>query len=317
MPAVSCSAPGKVILFGEHAVVYNRPAIAIPVTQVRTKVNILPMPGEVSGKIIIHANAIGLTASLDELAENHPIAVAIHSVMDSLKINSIPSCQMIITSTIPVAAGLGSGAAVTVAICRALSAFIGNPLPNETINQIAYQVEKIHHGTPSGIDNTVITYEKPLFFHQGASLELMSVAEPFCLVIADTGEKSSTKEMVGGVRFRWSMDPEYYNNIFDDIHRIVLDARQFIENGPVKKLGALMNANHHFLRAMRVSTEKLEKLIEAAIENGALGAKLSGSGGGGNMIALVENESAEAVAEALQANGAVRTIITKINPTEE
>jgi len=315
MPAISCAAPGKVILFGEHAVVYNRPAIAVPVTQVHAKAFIQANPTGVPGKVNILAPDIGLTSCLNDLPDQHPIRSAITGVMSYFKLSALPAFDIKITSTIPIAAGLGSGAAVAVAIIRAVSTFIGHPLSDPLVCDLAFQVEKIHHGTPSGIDNTTITYERPIYYQSGAPMELLKVKAPFTLVIGDTGIRSSTKETVSGVRFRKSIDPNYYDTLFDDIHRIVLDARHIIEIGEAEELGPLMNENHHLLRAMRVSSDELENLVDVPIKAGAFGAKLSGGGGGGNMIALVPLVQAGSVANALREAGAVRTIITTVNTT--
>jgi len=155
------SAPGKIILFGEHAVVYGRPALAVPVTQVHADVEVTASR---DNQTLIHAPDINLHAELNSLPSDHPIASVIHNLLFSLGISPFPSLEIKITSTIPVASGLGSGAAVTVALIRALSSFLSHPLPNEQINQFAYEIEKLHHGTPSGIDNTVVTYARPVYF---------------------------------------------------------------------------------------------------------------------------------------------------------
>ena len=161
MPAISASAPGKIILFGEHAVVYGRPAIAVPVLQVRAKAIVRADPRAQSGQVFIQAPDINLNTTLDDLPTTHPIAAAIRAVTSTMHLQQPPACNLRITSTIPIAAGMGSGAAVTVAILRALSAFWGNPLNDEQVSGMAYEVEKIHHGTPSGIDNHVVTSAMP------------------------------------------------------------------------------------------------------------------------------------------------------------
>jgi mevalonate kinase len=217
-----------------------------------------------------------------------------------------------ISSTIPFAAGLGSGAAVSVATIRALSVFLGQPLPEEKISALAYEVEKLHHGTPSGIDNTVITYVRPVYFIKGRPIETFRVGTPFTIVIADTGVLAPTKESVGDVRRLWQAEPARWEKVFDGIGEIVRKARKDIEIGYVAPLGPLMIENHALLQELTVSSPELDRLIGVARRAGALGAKLSGGGRGGNMIALVDNENATVVAEALISAGAKRTIITKV-----
>ena len=217
-----------------------------------------------------------------------------------------------ITSTIPVASGLGSGAAVSVALIRALSSFISHPLSDEEVNSLAYEIEKLHHGTPSGIDNSVITYNQPVYFIKGQPIETFKVGKPFTIVIGDTGISALTKESVGDVRRMWLRDSVNLETIFDEIGQISLIARRSIESGKPELLGELMDQNHALLQSLTVSSPELDKLVDAARKAGALGAKLSGGGRGGNMIALAEQPKAESVAQALMSAGAKRTIVTHI-----
>lgn len=312
MPAITAAAPGKIILFGEHAVVYGMPAIAVPVEQVHARVVVTAMPRGTPGEVLLQAPDVGLEAKLDELPSNHPLASAVRSVFSTLGIARPPACTLRITSSIPVAAGLGSGAAVTVAILRALSAFLGQPLSAERISDMAYEVEKLHHGTPSGIDNTVITYARPVFFVRGESIQTLRLPVPFTIVIGDTGISSPTALAVGDVRRLWQADPRRYNAIFEAIGEIVQVARQSIESGQPGRLGPLMDKNHARLQEIGVSSLELDRLVGAARAAGAFGAKLSGGGRGGNMIALVDVEVAHKVVEALQSHGACRTILTTV-----
>jgi mevalonate kinase len=325
------SAPGKIILFGEHAVVYGRPALAVPVTQVHADVEILASgrPG-----IWIAAPDIALHSHLNSLPSDHPIAAVIHNFLFLSRTSpspagrgaggegSFPNLSIKITSTIPVASGLGSGAAVTVALVRALSSHLDHPMSDEEVNAFAYEIEKLHHGTPSGIDNTVVTYGKPVYFVKsppspagrgaGKEVETFTVGRPFTIVIGDTGIPAPTRESVGDVRKLWGAEKERWEGVFDEIGEIAKQARNAIERGKMKELGGLMNQNHVLLQEMTVSSPELDALVSAARTAGALGAKLSGGGRGGNMIALVEPEKAESVAKSLRAAGAKRVIVTAV-----
>lgn len=312
MPAISASVPGKVILFGEHAVVYGRPAIAVPVTQVKAKAIVTANPRGEPGEVRIQAADIELASTLAELDPAHPLAVAIQGAAAALKVKHIPACTIKITSTIPVAAGLGSGAAVSVAILRALSAFLGHPLPDEKVSALAFEVEKIYHGTPSGIDNTVVTYARPVYFVKGKPIEILKVRRAFTIVIGDTGIASPTATAVGDVRKAWQADKTHYEAFFDSIGAMAQSARLALESGGVELLGPLMDANHGVLRKVGVSCAELDELVTAARRAGAWGAKLCGGGRGGNMIALVSPSGADKVAKALQSAGAVRTITTEV-----
>jgi len=307
--STKASAPGKIILFGEHAVVYGQPALAVPVTQVHADVEVSDSsrPG-----IWIEAPDIDLHTELNTLPSDHPLAAVIHNLFFALHVDPFPSLNVRIASSIPVASGLGSGAAVSVALIRALSTYTGHPLSDERVNDLAFEIEKLHHGTPSGIDNTVITYARPVYFVKGRPLETFKAGVPFFLIIGDTGVAAPTKEAVGDVRKLWMKDKVKWEKVFSKIGDIANLARTMIEQARTKELGELMDQNHVLLQELRVSSPELDKLVQVARNAGALGAKLSGGGRGGNMIALVTPETKEAVAKSLTDAGARHVIITKV-----
>ena len=314
------SAPGKIILFGEHAVVYGRPALAVPVTQVHADVEVLDSD---RAGIWIDAPDVNLHAELSTLPSDHPLASVIHNLFFLVRVSPFPNLSIKITSSIPVASGLGSGAAVTVALVRALSSHLDKQMTDKEVNAFAYEIEKLHHGTPSGIDNTVVTYAKPVYFVKnlpspsgrgtGGEVETFSVGRPFTIVIGDTGIPAPTKVSVGDVRKLWEAGRDKWESMFDQIAEVSFVARRIIENGWVDMLGELMDENHAILQEMTVSSPELDKLVEAARSAGALGAKMSGGGRGGNMIALVNAEMAEIVARSLKEAGAKNTIITQVS----
>jgi len=305
MSACSASAPGKVILFGEHAVVYGRPAIAVPVTQVQATVTI--SPGTAGFRI--EAADLGRACWLEETEENDPLARAVRLTLAHLQAPP-PAVTLAIRSTIPIASGMGSGAAVSVAIIRALARHLGASLPDELVSSLAYQIEEIHHGTPSGIDNTVVTYRRPVFYVRGQPIQTFRIHTPFRLLIADTGIASPTKIAVADVRREWKRRPAAYEALFDRIGDLAEAARAAIERGEVRRLGPLMNRNQALLWELGVSCEQLEVLSRAALAAGADGAKLSGAGRGGNLIALVRPDREPAVSQALRGAGAVGVIAT-------
>jgi mevalonate kinase len=306
---VKACAPGKVILFGEHGVVYGRPAMAVPVSQVHAEVDVAPAsrPG-----IWIEAPDVGLHAELSTLPSDHPIAATVRNLLADLAIDPFPDLTIGITSTIPVASGMGSGAAVSVALIRALSSFLSRPLSDEQVSAHAYEIEKLHHGTPSGIDNAVVTYAKPVYFVKGQPIEILGVGKPFTLVIGDTGVPAPTKEAVGDVRQLWETDRRRWEGVFDEIGRLAIQARAKIVNGQWQSLGPLMDLNHTLLQTLTVSSPQLDRLVQAARGAGALGAKLSGGGRGGNMIALAAEGAAENLGRAVVRAGARRVIIAAI-----
>lgn len=312
MPAFTASAPGKVILFGEHAVVYGQPAIAVPVKQVRASATVTPNITGSPGEVRIMAPDIGLDSLWHHLPPDDPIGAALEGVKSALGVERLPACTLKVAATIPVASGLGSGAAVSVAVIRALAGFLGNPLPDETVSALTYEVEKLHHGTPSGIDNSVVTYAQPVYFTRGEPIEIFNVTRPFTIVIGDTGIPAPTAESVSDVKTAWQGDPQTYERLFGAIGSLVKTARQAIEKGHPEWLGPLMDENHELLSEIGVSSPELDWLVRAAKDAGALGAKLSGGGRGGNMIALVKNAQSKTIAQALQDAGAVLVITSEV-----
>ncbi len=304
------TAPAKIILFGEHAVVYGRPAIAIPVTQLAATVSVTANPDREPGRVHLQAPQIHLESDLADLPREHPLAVAIRAFMVSTSTERLPPCAIQISSTIPVASGMGSGASVSAALIRALAAYLDYSLSDEMVSNLTYEVEKIYHGSPSGIDNTVIAYKMPVYFVKGEAPQIFRISQPINIVIGDTGIASPTALTVGDVRKAWLTAPKHYETLFNAIGEITRSARRVIEAGPVEALGKLMNDNHAALRELGVSSPELDNLVEAARQAGALGAKLSGGGRGGNMIALADPSQIDPVVQALHAAGARQTIST-------
>lgn len=304
-------APGKVILFGEHAVVYGRPAIAVPVTQVRAQV----MVERGAGGISIQAKDLGLSHTLGELPVDgalEPVISLVERTLEYLEVHGPSPLVITITSTIPIARGLGSGAAVSTALVRGLSDYFGRELGPEELSALVYEAEKFYHGTPSGIDNTVISYGQPIYFVRGKPPQFFKVGKPFLLAIGDSGVESPTKVVVGEVRRRWEGEPSKYERLFDGIGRIAKRAREEMEEGNLEGLGSLMDENQALLADLGVSSPQLDGLVKVARESGALGAKLSGAGQGGCVIALIEERTREEVAAALERGSAQRVIVTEV-----
>ena len=306
------SAPGKVILFGEHAVVYGRPAIAVPVAQAQATATISSAPP--GAGIRIHAQDLGRTHLLgqptDEACEALELIVV--ATLQHLDIQPPPDLEITIRSTIPIGSGMGSGAAVSAAMVRALAEHLAQPLPPEEVSQLVYQTEVLYHGTPSGIDNTVVSHAKPVYFVRGQGIEVLRVGRPFRLAIGDTGVFSPTKVAVADVRRAWEADRARYEGLFDAMGDIARQAREAITTGQVARLGPLMDQNQDLLRQIGVSSPELERLIGAALGAGALGAKLCGAGRGGNMIALVPPEAEGDVVGALREAGARRAMLAEV-----
>lgn len=293
--------------------VYGRPAIAIPIHDLRTKVFITANPLGKPGIQLLDAPDIEINCFSDELEEEHPLRIAIQSVVDYFHLAHFPACEIKISSNIPIAAGLGSSASTAVAMVKGLISFLGQTVETSVINQLAFHVEKSLHGNPSGIDNTVIAFEKPVFYIKTSSPELIKIKDAFHFVIADTGIRSLTKEVVLQVRKKWEKNKNEFETIFDQIAEISKNANKALISGNHTYVGDLMNENHTLLKFIGVSCDALERLIDAARATGVLGAKLCGSGRGGNMVALLKDSSQkDRIEKALFAAGAVRVFHTQL-----
>jgi mevalonate kinase len=336
------SASGKIILCGEHAVVYGRPAIALPLADVRAHA-------------IVHDNRAGSGITIDApdlerrwtLADtpDHPLSELITSIFAHLGVVTPLDLSIEIESAIPIASGMGSGAAIATAMVRALAEHLGYDLSAAEISALVYTSEQRFHGTPSGIDNTVIAYEQPIWFMRTrpspvvgsqlpvtapkrpgtaehglqtidyglrTTIEPITIAAPFTLLIGDTGLRSPTHLPVGKVLQRWQAHPEFYETLFDAVRDLVIQARAALALGDLATLGRLLDQNHDLLVQIGVSSTELDRLVGAARAAGALGAKLSGAGWGGIMIALVTPSLTQRVTQALRDAGAARVLETSI-----
>lgn len=311
---VSATAPAKVILFGEHAVVYGCPAIAVPISALRAEALAFPNSSYGLGLRIAafdSGETIPVDLTSDMKAVDNALAYTARLCLEALNA-APPDVTIRIQSQIPIASGLGSGAAVTAALARVLSFVVGQPLDNDRLNALVYEVEKLYHGTPSGIDNTVIVYEQPVYFRRGYPIETLDIVRPFTLLIGDTGEAALTRTVVEDVRRLYTSDPEQYQALFNEIASITELGRRAISTGDHNLLGKLMFQNHTILQQLTVSSAPLDSLVQAAYAAGAIGAKLSGGGRGGNMIALTEARDAERVEKALLSAGAKRVFQTVV-----
>jgi len=293
-------APGKVILFGEHFVVKGKPAIAVALG-LRLKVEVR----EYTGGIVVISRNTGerlvvdpgtLSASSNNLKQLIAILRRLKDMCGSLK-----PAYIEIHSDIPIAAGLGSSASLAVAFTAAFSRYLGLHLNKYEISNIAYEAEKIVHGKPSGIDNTIASIGGAILYRKGSIRSIsISKLDEVALIIADTGIERSTREAVLKVLSLCERHPKVMEKIYDASEEIVHEAEQALRNGEWERIGELMNINHGLLSAIGVSLIELEKLVYVARKAGALGAKITGAGIGGSIIALAWKRKANQVVEALR-----------------
>ncbi len=298
---------GKVILLGEHAVVYGAHAIAAPI------------PLAMQAKVTAAEDGIHLLIPRwgveEKLQKGKKHKYSIYESLDMI-LNELglqdKDMRIEIIPHIPRAMGLGGSAALAVAIIRALSDFYHLNLSEEEIFRLSYRSETIAHGSASGIDNTLATYGKFVMFRKGDPpfMQELPVREPIPIVIGISGVESLTAKMVAQVREAWQRNKSLYNRIFAEIDDLALKAAEAIREYDLEKLGEYMNVNQGLLNALQVSSPELEEIISIARHNGAVGAKLTGAGGGGAVVALCP-EHAERIAGAIRKAG-YKALITKI-----
>jgi len=211
---------------------------------------------------------------------------SIERMLKAMNLDTKTPLDIWIGGTLPGFSGLGASAASSVAIARAISEELSLNLSNEKINQIAYEGEKAYAGNPSGIDNTAATYGGLMWFKKNPAggqdlVEKLHVRRPIEIVIGSTGKVANTKAMVEGVAERKKKDPAKYDPLFKQAESLAVAGRKALEEGDLKKVGALMNENHRILQEIGVSSKELDLLVEMARKQGAFGAKLTGGGGGG------------------------------------
>ncbi len=303
---------GKTILFGEHFVVYGLPAIASALgTSTIAKVKVVEGKGwEVDDNR--PATPGYKKQKYDEAMQS------IKNVIEHLKIDTgTQKLEIEFAGDLYAASGVGASAAQCTSLARALNDTFDLNLNDEKINEAAYEGERAYHGTPSGIDNTASTYGGLIWFVKNLSggkntMDLLKSPKKFPLVIGNTGLTASTTEVVADVRKLKEESPEKFDKIFKDYEALAKEAKEVLLAGSVEKIGKLMNQNHELLQQITVSGEVNDKLVKIALENGAKGAKMTGTGRGGLVIAIAENEEIqEKIAKAIEKEGhdAWRTMI--------
>ena len=291
-------ASGKIILLGEHAVVYGRPALAAPI------------PLAVEARVVDSADTVlliprwGIEQRVPPMTENPQGLTGILALL--LKRLDLASRSLTIEAfpNVPRAMGLGGSSALAVAVIRALSDHFKLDLSNERVNELAFECEKAAHGTPSGVDNTIATYGSTLMFENTGvpSFQEVRPARSVSIAVGISGKESLTATTVAQVRRAWERQPERYERIFDQIGDLTRAGTEALRDGAYQELGELMNLCQGYLNALQVSTPELEELIHIARSCGAVGAKLTGGGGGGSVIALCPDGATDVV-EAMQNSG--------------
>lgn len=286
---------GKVILLGEHAVVYGTPALAAGIGRgVWARAVKAEAP-------LLAVKPWGVAFGPDD---DEDLGRALGAVLDAHPSRALPPLRVEAEVELPAGAGLGCSAALGVAVIRALDRAVGHDATDAEVAERALAWERVFHGNPSGVDNTMAAHGGVALYRKGEPLETVPIAAPLTLVIGDSGEPSSTREMVEGVARQRERDPARFDQTLDAVASLVQNARLAIQAGDLYGLGQLMNLNQALLSSLMLSNSKLEEMCAAARDAGAHGAKLTGAGGGGCMFAVVPDGAvASRVVEAIEATG--------------
>jgi mevalonate kinase len=301
---------GKVILFGEHFVVHGVPGIVSAIdstTDAEVKKAVKGINVRDERKT---AKGYSEEKRLQQLE-------SIQNMLKAMGVDPKMAVDIWVGGTLPGFSGLGASAASSVAIARAIAQELHMKVADEKINQVAYEAEKAYAGNPSGIDNTAATYGGLMWFRKNMAggpdkVEHLSIEAPVEIVIGSTGKVANTKAMVEGVDDRKRKNPQKYNTAFKRAEELSYEGRAALEFYNLKKVGELMNENHHLLQEIEVSSIELDQLVDVARKQGAFGAKLTGGGGGGCMVALTPGKELQSkVANAIKGLG-FEVLSTKI-----
>lgn len=297
-------ASGKIILMGEHAVVYGQPAIAMPFSAVGIRATVTQEGQALSVSCAFYQ---GLVHEMPKIWES--LKHAIRFSLYRIGAPTDPAIHIDIDSTIPAERGMGSSAAVAVAIARALFAFYQKELTDQELWDIVQSSEKIAHGNPSGVDAATTSGKQPVFFIKDKTIQPLEINVDAYLVVGDSGKTGHTLEAVQDVALLCQRNQEAKKWI-EELGKLTRSAKELLSSGQNNILGQIMNQAHSLLQKLTVSDDILDQMVIVAREQGALGAKLTGGGRGGCMIALAENQSqAQDIAQALEDAGARQTWI--------
>lgn len=294
-------ATGKIILIGEHSVVYGKKAIAFPFAGVGIHTTVQKKP-------TIHIQSKYFSGTLDEMkqiASMHNLVLLIEVLQKDL---ALPNFNLSIQSSIPSERGMGSSAAVAVSIVRAFFDWQNLALDNKTLLKYVDYSEQIAHDNPSGIDAAATSGTQPILFEKGQPFEAFPLNVDAYLLVADTGIKGQTRQAVKDVATLVNQKGQSVQVIIDQLGDLTLEAKTAIIQNQAKRLGQIMTASHHLLQKLTVSNQTLDEAVEIALDNHALGAKLTGGGRGGCLIVLAKDlQNAKQIQEKLISYGMKRT----------
>lgn len=306
------TAHSKLILVGEHAVVYGEPAIALPFPSIHVKSVVEPNKGPV---LIESSFYVGPLNSIPEKLKG--IAICIQETCKKIKKEAY-GFRMHVKSTIPIGRGLGSSAAIAIAVVRSIYQFFNQPLKKADLLELVHLAETYAHGSPSGIDMEAVSSDVPIWFEKGENIEQVSIKKSFHLVVADTGRIGDTHAAVASIREKYKTITEQTKHSIKLLGNLTKEAKRALQIGDHNALGDVLNRAQAELVHLGVSDSGIDHLVKVAHQAGALGAKLTGGGRGGCIIALAKHAvHAKKLAERFLHAGADQTWHFQVGQDEE
>lgn len=294
-------ATGKIILIGEHSVVYGKKAIAFPFAGVGIHTLVQANP-------TVHIQSKYFNGTLDEMKQ----VTSMHNLVSLIEVLKkdleLPNFCLNIKSTIPAERGMGSSAAVAVSIIRAIFDWQALPLDEKKLLKYVDYSEQIAHDNPSGIDAVATSGTQPILFEKSQPFETFQLNVDAYLLVADTGIKGQTRQAVKDVANLVQQKGASIRHIIDQLGDLTLEAKTAIVENQAEKLGQIMTASHRLLQKLTVSNHTLDQAVELALNHHALGAKLTGGGRGGCLIVLAKDlQNARFIQKKLISYGMKRT----------
>ncbi|TCD54318.1 mevalonate kinase [Alloscardovia theropitheci] len=297
---------GKVILIGEHSAVYGEPAIVLPLHEAQLSAHL-----KIRNDSVRTIDCEYFHGLIDDAQDNlRNIQVLINRLSRDFSLDGV-GFDLSITSSIPHARGMGSSAAVAVAIIRVFAQLAERSINFAQEFEYAQIAENIAHSRASGMDSAAVASDSAVWFKRDETISTFGFETPGILVVADTGITGQTRTAVSDVRsLMQSPAMSIAHKAFEGINRLgqlAYDCAQYLRQCELSQLGIAMNQAHDILSELSVSSAELDTLVKSARNAGALGAKLTGSGRGGCIITLAENgDKADTISHALRKSGAVR-----------